>query len=162
MLVPLNLKGDSEEVAWENPRPSSTRLCRPVKFEFVKGSEDVIRESVQETKEKIASLVPTEDRRADVLCGSPFAVINGRRQSRASPLQRELDGSLPHMQGASVPDEQLGCHWIEAYLEGMHEASNKVWKECRYRHTGKFSSLMTNRDVTNKMLESSDELWTSM
>lgn len=60
-LVPLNLikKHDSSLVCWKNSRPSSTRLCRPIKFEFVKETAIVINEEVKRVEDEIANLVNT-------------------------------------------------------------------------------------------------------
>lgn len=41
-LVPLQLRDESGHIAWQNPRPSSTMYCRPIKFIFSKESK-VIR-----------------------------------------------------------------------------------------------------------------------
>ncbi|KAL4125867.1 hypothetical protein QTP88_010104 [Uroleucon formosanum] len=51
-FVPLRLLGyinDCDEnplLVWENPRPSSTRLCRPIKFLYIKETAMLIRQDV--------------------------------------------------------------------------------------------------------------------
>lgn len=62
--VPLQLKSRSsageDKIVWKNPRPCSTRYCRPIRFQFIKESiEDSIQEE-QYFKEKIAKLTPTQ------------------------------------------------------------------------------------------------------
>lgn len=57
-LVPLKLlSGDN--IIWENPQPSSTRFCRPIKFEFIKESDDVIRREKNNIENKINNLSST-------------------------------------------------------------------------------------------------------
>lgn len=43
-LVPLQLKNEeSNEVLWKNPKPSSSRLCRPIKLFWKKETIDAIK-----------------------------------------------------------------------------------------------------------------------
>lgn len=57
-LVPLKLVHDST-IIWENVKPSSTRYCRPIKFEFVKENDEVIRRENQRMSDKIQTLIST-------------------------------------------------------------------------------------------------------
>ena len=63
-FVPLGLQrsdADSSRLTyWRNPKPSSTRFCRPIKFEFVKESSSVILAEVARVREEIANLRETE------------------------------------------------------------------------------------------------------
>lgn len=57
-LVPLKLfSGD--KIIWENSQPSSTRLCRPIKFEFIKESNEVIKREKENIEMKINNLSST-------------------------------------------------------------------------------------------------------
>jgi len=63
-LVPLQLrctKIDNPKtiVLWKNPRPSSTRYCRPIKFEYKKETIVSTLEEVNAVEEEIKSLIPT-------------------------------------------------------------------------------------------------------
>lgn len=44
---------------WKNPQPSSTKFCRPIKFEFIKESNDVIRREKKNIENKINNLSST-------------------------------------------------------------------------------------------------------
>lgn len=59
--MPLCLKDMStNEDIWKNPQPSSTKYCKPIKFEFSKETKEKTLLEVQEMKEKIKNLVPVE------------------------------------------------------------------------------------------------------
>ncbi|CAH1101898.1 unnamed protein product [Psylliodes chrysocephalus] len=61
-FVPLQLvSGDkNEKVLWNNPTPSSPRFCRPIRFCFIKETNDVTEEEITHLKSAFTSLVPTE------------------------------------------------------------------------------------------------------
>ena len=64
-LVPLQLhtkeKPQSEKtIIWQNPRPSSTRYCRPVRFQFKKETAEVTKEEAAHIENQIAKLLPTQ------------------------------------------------------------------------------------------------------
>ena len=57
-LVPIKLHplNDSQTCAWQNERTSSTRLCRPIKFLFLKETFDMIRSETQLIQDEILNL----------------------------------------------------------------------------------------------------------
>lgn len=63
-MVPLVLRckkidsGDTV-ILWKNPRPSSTRYCRPIKFEFKKETIQSTIDEVNAIEEEIKTLIPT-------------------------------------------------------------------------------------------------------
>lgn len=57
-LIPLKLVCGSITI-WENLKPSSTKYCRPVKFEFVKKNDEIIRREYQRTSTEIEASIPT-------------------------------------------------------------------------------------------------------
>lgn len=57
-LVPLKLFNDSNQIVWENEQLLSTRLCRPIKFQFVKEST-VIKQEKERIDTQIKNLLPT-------------------------------------------------------------------------------------------------------
>lgn len=59
-LVPIKLiDSTNSRVIWENCKPSSTRLCRPIRFAFCKETKEVIKEEVARVESEIAVLQPT-------------------------------------------------------------------------------------------------------
>jgi len=63
-LVPLQLRctkinNPKTILLWKNPRPSSTRYCRPIKFEYKKETIESTLEEVNAVEEEIKSLIPT-------------------------------------------------------------------------------------------------------
>lgn len=68
-LVPLQLyvqKEDEEKVIiWQNPRPSSTRFCRPIRFQFKKETAELILQEKSYVDHQIKKLSPTKYRTED-------------------------------------------------------------------------------------------------
>lgn len=58
-LVPLRLQTE-DIILWENPKPCSTMLCRPVKFEFVKETTDHIKSEQSKMENDIRNLLPSQ------------------------------------------------------------------------------------------------------
>ena len=58
-LVPLKLVSNYL-IIWENPKPSSTYYCRPIKFEFCKETAKYIKEEEALLKEEIANVTTTK------------------------------------------------------------------------------------------------------
>ncbi|CAH2101360.1 unnamed protein product [Euphydryas editha] len=58
--VPLRLEsGDKTLIVWNNPSPSSTRFCRPLKLIFKKEDAEFIRKEVTSIQNEISALTPT-------------------------------------------------------------------------------------------------------
>lgn len=57
-LVPLQIQSGST-VLWRNPQPSSTRYCRPIRFEFVKETRENVLKLVAFIQKQIDALKPT-------------------------------------------------------------------------------------------------------
>lgn len=45
---------------WQNPTPSFSRFCRPIRFRFVEENTDVAEEDINFIKNSAISLIPTE------------------------------------------------------------------------------------------------------
>lgn len=62
-LVPLRLQshiGDSKKILWQNPTPSSTRFCRPIRIRFVHESVFVTKEEILYVENQEKLLLPTK------------------------------------------------------------------------------------------------------
>ena len=61
-LVPLKLhiSGLPNQVIWINNRPSSTRLCRPIRLQFAKENKEITIKEKADLEKQIANLVPSE------------------------------------------------------------------------------------------------------
>ncbi|CAG4957690.1 unnamed protein product [Colias eurytheme] len=44
---------NNEKVLWNNPTPSSPRFCRPIRFQFIKETNDVTEEEIRHVKSAI-------------------------------------------------------------------------------------------------------------
>lgn len=62
----------SHSIIWKNPRPSSTRYCRPVPFQFKKETTELSIEEENYFKEKINQLKPTKI----LICNKKIIVLH--------------------------------------------------------------------------------------
>ena len=51
--------GSNQNFVWQNPRPSSTRFCRPIKFCSKRETIDSTLEEVKDVESEISRLIPT-------------------------------------------------------------------------------------------------------
>lgn len=58
-LVTNDLQGE-EKILWKNPRTSSTRYCRPIKFIFAQESKDLVLKEKQLMDDQIMKLINTK------------------------------------------------------------------------------------------------------
>lgn len=56
---PSTSKTQTKDI-WKNQTPSSTKYCRPIKFEFKKETPDTIKKEVSNIREQISTLQPLE------------------------------------------------------------------------------------------------------
>lgn len=57
-----------EDTVWQNPKPSSTRYCRPIKFEFAKETAEYTQQEYAKIKEEIQNLESTMVKIGDSAC----------------------------------------------------------------------------------------------
>lgn len=82
--VPLRLvfEGSPEKVVWKNPRTSSTRYCRPVRFQFKKETKEVTLNEEKYFKEKIISLASTvvssDDKNYSIKHNLQLTMVDGK------------------------------------------------------------------------------------
>ena len=53
-------KDSNKIIIWQNPKASSTRYCRPIKFFFAKESTLLIKEETEKITQQISALSPTK------------------------------------------------------------------------------------------------------
>lgn len=59
-LVPLQMKSLKDNaIVWQNPKPSSTRFCRPIKVIFQKETKNLIKTVADEIEREIKDIQPT-------------------------------------------------------------------------------------------------------
>lgn len=59
-LVPLRLQTQNGKILWNNPRPSSTRFCRPIKISFQKETIELSKNEIEDVENQIRSIKPTK------------------------------------------------------------------------------------------------------
>lgn len=58
-IVPLRLiDQDTEEILWKNPRPSSTRFCRPIRLQWVHETDLISKQEENYINDQISDLKP--------------------------------------------------------------------------------------------------------
>lgn len=84
-FVPIQLVNENKNiVVWQNPRTSSTRYCRPIRFCFQRETADVTVEEKNRVQEEIRTLHPTsvevkgQDRQCVVHHTLLFTMIDGK------------------------------------------------------------------------------------
>lgn len=81
-FVPLRLFCSSNnKIIWQNPTPSSTRYCRPIKISFVKESLDITQSEIADIESKISRLNKTViegDRTLEVKHTLAFTMVDGK------------------------------------------------------------------------------------
>lgn len=59
-LVPLRLQSHDDKILWNNPRPSSTRFCRPIKILFEKETSELSKREIENVENQIKDILPTK------------------------------------------------------------------------------------------------------
>lgn len=62
-LVPLRLQsrlGEKIKVLWQNPTPSSTRFCRPIRIRFLHETVDITKEEIKYVEDQTKKLQKTQ------------------------------------------------------------------------------------------------------
>lgn len=86
-LVPLQLRcstysSENKKILWKNHRPSSTRYCRPIKYEYKKESAQSTDQQVGEVNNEIDNIVPIKlkynDLEIEVRQTLIFSMIDGK------------------------------------------------------------------------------------
>lgn len=77
-LVPLKLRREDGTEVWVNPRPSSTRFCRPIRLQFIKESSEIIRREEECIKKQIEELQPLQIGGVKIHFLMKLTMINGK------------------------------------------------------------------------------------
>jgi len=78
-LVPLQLKNEeSNEVLWKKPKPSSNRLCRPIKLLWKKETIDTIKEQEKNKTEQISKLNEYVSNNVIIKCKLQMTMVDGK------------------------------------------------------------------------------------
>ena len=106
-VVPLQLVIEGKE-SWRNPKPSSTRLCRPVRLQFEKETAELIKSEEKKMKDQISELQPTLVQLSDgtmisirhefhltMIDGKVATVISGEESAKKSSMTCNICGAKP-------------------------------------------------------------------
>jgi hypothetical protein len=76
-LVPLKLVSNHSTI-WENPKPSSTTFCRPIKFEFCKETAEYVKQEEAALKEEIDNITSTKWAGLEISHDLHMTMIDGK------------------------------------------------------------------------------------
>jgi len=76
-IVPLRLV-NGDQIIWQNPRPASTRYCRPIKIEFIKESTDTSIAEKEKLQSQINSIVTFDNKSFIVTHNLILAMVDGK------------------------------------------------------------------------------------
>ena len=106
-VVPLQLVIEGKE-SWRNPKPSSTRLCRPVRLQFEKETAELIKSEEKNIKDQISDLQPTviqlsngtivtiqHEFHLTMIDGKVATVISGEENAKKSSMTCNICGAKP-------------------------------------------------------------------
>lgn len=98
-IVPLQLiSDDNGKIFWTNPRPSSTRFCRPLLIEFAKETSDLCRQKAADYESQIEHLEPCVIGNIIVRFQLALTMIDGKvmiRAFRGKKHPAHLNGNAP-------------------------------------------------------------------
>ena len=79
-FVSLKLVSNDENqtIIWQNPKPSSTRYCRPIKFIFEKESQALAKRECENIQSQINNLVPTSVKDFNIQHKLLLTMIDGK------------------------------------------------------------------------------------
>lgn len=131
-MVPLQLCDKSfKSILWQNPSPSSTRYCRPIKFIFAKETVEMTNCEIRKVEEQISSLFPTkafvDNLEITITCKLILCMIDGKvcnaLSSCASTQTCYLCGAKPRdMNNPTILAEKpiKKCFCLSVFLLFMH------------------------------------------
>lgn len=98
-LVPLQLVNpETGYVLWTNSRPSSTRLCRPIKIEFVRETSEFCKQEERSLGDQIGGLQPIATMNSEIHFKLSLTMIDGKVSANANGYQTEdviFQGTAP-------------------------------------------------------------------
>lgn len=82
-LVPLQMQCSvSQKIIWQNPRPTSTRFCRPIKLMFKKETKENALIEVADVEKQIENLTATDltigDNELQIYHKLIFSMVDGK------------------------------------------------------------------------------------
>lgn len=110
-MVPLVLQSSLNEKIWENTRPSSTRYCRPIQFEFVKETREKTVQIVQQIEEKVRNLEPS----TILIYGKNIKIIH-------KLIFTMIDGKVAN--AVTGTKSTLSCYICKAMPKEMNDLDN--------------------------------------
>lgn len=119
-LVPLQVESN-DKIIWTNPLPSSTKLCRPIKFKFMKETPENSKKEHKIMEEKICKLTDSL-----IVCGTRNIPVSNKLYSTMvdGKMIDDLTGNKAHST----------CYICSATTSEMNKFDRLAAKEIREDH----------------------------
>lgn len=131
-MVPLQISGQTEDneevIVWKNDTPSSPFYCRPVRFNYINETSEVLVEEVKYLKEAICQLRPTQiNNDVRVIHEVNLTMIDGKVASSLSLVTNSMQccplcGASPKQMNdiETVSERSLSKDGISYGLSTLH------------------------------------------
>lgn len=145
VLVPIRLVVvKSDKIIWQNPRPSSPRFCRIIKFIFKKESTQLIKQECDDIKKQIKNLTPTQIRVQDktitvnhslilsMIDGKVCNVLAENTSTQKCFICKATGKDLNSVNKQKIPDSQMyrfGISSLHAQLRIMECLLNIAYRK---------------------------------
>ncbi|XP_072375997.1 uncharacterized protein [Diabrotica undecimpunctata] len=168
-LVPIKLVNNLQETIWQNPRPSSPRFCRVLKFIYKKESEALIKDECRAIESQIQELVPTliEVRGVTIsvthqmiltmIDGKVCNVLSDNRSTQRCFICKATSKEMNTALITKEPDDnmyQFGISSLHAYIRTMECLLNISYRQdfCEWQVRGdnKKEMFKTRKDEIKK------------
>lgn len=93
-FVPLRITYGNNKILWQNPTPSSSHYCRPIRVRFVKETADVTNDEIQYIENAANNLKPTTvtlgSRDYEMKCNMLLTMVDGKVCNAATGTKSTL------------------------------------------------------------------------
>ncbi|KAJ4438516.1 hypothetical protein ANN_14461 [Periplaneta americana] len=174
-LVPLrSVDTESGDVAWKNPRPSSTRFCRPIRLQWVHETMEIAQAEREYVENQIQDLQPFTLGNITVQFSLLLTMIDGKicnTLAKSSSMKCYICGAkiseknnleFLQQQSEDTSNFVFGLSILHAHIRRINEEAteslNKTVRRFRLDHTRKASRITSNSDLFHRLFLASDPL----
>lgn len=131
-LVPLRLtynQNDKTLILWQNPKPSSTRFCRPISLQYLKETDELVKRKKEDIDKEIKDLIPTRV----TLDGKIYSVEH-------RPIFTMVDGKLCN--SLSATKSTMKCYLCDSTSKQFNDLDEMLKKPIKTEYLSFGISLL--------------------
>lgn len=160
-LVPLKLheSNNNNKLIWINPRPSSTKLCRPIKFEFIKETSENTKKEVNRVESEIKNLnntvIKLYNKEVSIQHILIFSMVDGKIAQTITETSSMAVCCICQAKPSEMNDLQKCANKVkneDAYRFGLHPLHARIkFMECilHIAYNKNFQSWRTSKHTKN-------------